>query len=336
MSDPLITCENLVKIYRMEHIELLALQGLDLTVDQGEVMALVGASGSGKTTLMNILGGLDRPTAGRVVVDGQELLKLGDRKLNAYRRHKVGFVWQQTARNLIPYLNAGQNVELPMLMAGTLPAVRRQRAAELLEAVGIAHRREHRLDQLSGGEQQRVAIAVALANQPSLLLADEPTGELDSNTAQAIFDIFHRLNELYGLTIVIVSHDPQIARHVSRVVAIRDGKTSSETLRRVPAPTTAGRAEHHEHYEHHLVEYTVLDPAGRLQIPEELRQRYGLGRRATLEATEEGIIIKPIPGEQPAVKVLVESDEPPPPRMTWSGKLRNALSRRRAKKGAAA
>ena len=328
MSDPLIICENLVKIYKMEQIELLALQGLDLEVARGEVMALVGASGSGKTTLMNILGGLDRPTAGRVVVDDQELLKLSQRRLNAYRRHKVGFVWQQTARNLIPYLNAQQNVELPMLMAGASPATRRERVAELLEAVGIAHRRDHRLAQMSGGEQQRVAIAVGLANQPGLLLADEPTGELDSATAQGIFDVFHRLNELYNLTVVIVSHDPQIARHVARVVAIRDGKTSSETLRR-PVETTATSEAAPE--EHHLVEYTVLDPAGRLQVPEEFREHYGIGRRVTLEMLPDGIVIKPIPGEQPAVKPLIESDDepPPPPRPAWWRRLRNAGGKQR-------
>ncbi len=323
MSEPLIICENLVKIYKMSQIELLALQGLDLTVERGEVMALVGSSGSGKSTLMNILGGLDRPTAGRVVVGGRELLKLSESALNTYRRHKVGFVWQQTARNLIPYLDAQQNVELPMLMAGTRPAERREWAAELLEAVGIAHRRDHRLDQMSGGEQQRVAIAVALANRPELLLADEPTGELDSVTAQAIFDIFHWLNQRYGLTVVIVSHDPQIGKHVARVVAIRDGKTSSETLRQT-ADTTAAREA-----EHHFVEYTVLDPAGRLQVPEEYRERYGIGRRVTLEALPDGIVIRPIAGERRAVKALVESDEPPPPRASWGGRLSKLLRRQR-------
>lgn len=330
MAEPLIICENLVKIYKMEQIELLALQGLDLNVERGEVMALVGSSGSGKSTLMNILGGLDSPTAGRVVVGGRELLKLSQRQLNTYRRHHVGFVWQQTARNLISYLNAEQNVELPMLMAGTLPSERRTRAAELLEAVGIAHRRHHRLDQLSGGEQQRVAIAVALANRPDLLLADEPTGELDSVTAQVIFDIFHQLNETYGTTIVIVSHDPNIAQHVPRVVAIRDGKTSSETLRQPSTPTATTDTE--GPVEHNLVEYIVLDPAGRLQVPEEYRDRYGIGRRVTLETTADGIIIKAIPGERPTVKSLVETDEPPPPRPSVWNRMQNVLGKRRGAK----
>jgi ABC-type lipoprotein export system ATPase subunit len=328
MSEPHIECENLVKIYKMSQIELLALQGLDLTVDQGEVMAIVGSSGSGKSTLMNILGGLDRPTAGKVLVGGRDLLKMSQHRLNTYRRHHVGFVWQQTARNLIPYLNAEQNVELPMLMAGTRPAERKVWAEELLEAVGIAHRRDHRLDQLSGGEQQRVAIAVALSNRPELLLADEPTGELDSVTAKAIFDIFHQLNENLGITVVIVSHDPQIAKHVARVVAIRDGKTSSETLRQ---PMEILPAEHtQEAPVQHLVEYTVLDPAGRLQVPEELRDRYGIGRRVILEALEDGVVIRAIPGERQPVKALVENDEPPPPpRPTLAGRLRKVFGSKR-------
>ena len=329
MSEPLIICENLVKIYKMEQIELLALQGLDLNVERGEVMALVGSSGSGKSTLMNILGGLDRPTAGRVVVGGRELLKLSQRRLNTYRRHHVGFVWQQTARNLISYLNTQQNVELPMLMAGTLPGTRRQRATELLEAVGIAHRRDHRLAQMSGGEQQRVAIAVGLANRPDLLLADEPTGELDSATAQVIFDIFHRINELYGTTIVIVSHDPQIAQHVARVVAIRDGKTSSETLRQASDTHDHEQTDGAPAPQHQLVEYIVLDPAGRLQVPEEYRDRYGIGRRVTLETTTEGIVIKPIPGERPVIKSLVETDEAPPPRPSVWNRMQHVLGRRR-------
>lgn len=322
-GEPLIVCESLVKIYKMADVELLALQGLDLVVNRGEVMAIVGQSGSGKSTLMNILGGLDRPTAGRVTVGGRDLLNMNERALNSYRRHHVGFVWQQTSRNLIPYLNAEQNVELPMLMAGTRASERRQWTQELLESVGIEHRRHHKLDQLSGGEQQRVAIAVALANKPELLLADEPTGELDSATAGKIFDIFHSLNERLGLTIVIVSHDPQIASHVARVVAIRDGKTSSETLRQ---PAEAGDTEDTPHS---FIEYTVLDPAGRLQVPEEYRERYGIGGRVTLEAGPDGIVIRPVEGdERPVQRSLVESDEPPPPSPGFATRLRGAFNRK--------
>jgi ABC-type lipoprotein export system ATPase subunit/bifunctional DNA-binding transcriptional regulator/antitoxin component of YhaV-PrlF toxin-antitoxin module len=255
---------------------------------------------------------------------------MNERALNEYRRHHVGFVWQQTARNLIPYLNAIQNVELPMLMAGTPGAERKAWARELLEMTGMAHRRDHRLDQLSGGEQQRVAIAVALANKPELLLADEPTGELDSVTAARIFDIFHALNERLGTTILIVSHDPQISTHVARVVAIRDGKTSSETLRHTAEPAPAEDADGTEQPRHSFVEYTVLDPAGRLQVPEEYRERYGIGGRVTLEATEDGIVIRPVEGFEPQQsRALVEADEPPPPRRGRRGPLDRLFGRKR-------
>ena len=241
MSEPIIVCENLVKIFKVAELEVVALQGLDLTVQRGELLGIVGSSGSGKSTLMNVLGGLVRPSAGQVVVNGHDLLKLSDAAQSKYRREEVGFVWQQAARNLIPYLSAIENVTLPMTLAGRERQAR-QRAGELLDLVGLAERRDHRLPQLSGGEQQRVAIAVALANRPSLLLADEPTGELDSTTALTIYEALRALNRELGVTILIVSHDRTIVRHVGRVMAIRDGKTAGETVRRArpaagqPAP----------------------------------------------------------------------------------------------------
>ena len=309
-TEPLILCENLVKIYKLDEIEVIALQGLDLTVQPGEVMSLVGSSGSGKTTLLNVLGGLDRPAAGRLVVAGNDLLKMTDRDLDTYRRRYVGFVWQQKARNLIPYLNVEQNVELPMIMSGIAPRERRAWSSELIEAVRLGHRRHHRLAQLSGGEQQRVAIAIALANRPALLLGDEPTGELDSATAEVIFDIFHQLNRTYGLTVVIVSHDPQIARFVDRVVAIRDGKTSSETIRRAESEETADAAGAGAPVFEELV---MLDSAGRLQVPKEIRERYGIGDRMRLEETPDGLLLRPVmSGELAApAKRLTEPEEPP-------------------------
>ena len=230
-SDNIIVCENLVKIFKVADLEVLALQGLDLTVQRGELMGIVGTSGSGKSTLMNVLGGLVRPSAGKVLVDGHDLLKLSNAAQNRYRREEVGFIWQQGTRNLIPYLSAQENVALPMTLAGQARGAQ-QRAADLLDMVGLSHRRDYDIGRMSGGEQQRVAIAVALANQPSILLADEPTGELDSVTALTIYDAFQTLNRELGLTILIVSHDPTIARHVGRVMAIRDGKAASETVRR--------------------------------------------------------------------------------------------------------
>ena len=293
-----IHCENLVKIYKVADIEVFALQGLDLTIEHGECTAIIGASGSGKSTLMNVLGGLDRPSAGTALVDGQDLLKLNDAQLDKYRRDKVGFVWQQVSRNLLPYMTAEENVETPMLLSG-----RRGRgkfARDLLARVGLDNRRSHKLGQLSGGEQQRVAIAVALSNSPKLLLADEPAGELDTQTSRRIFALFRELAEKDGITVLIVSHDAKIAEEVGRVVAIRDGKTSSEIVRQ---SNTAGMAGNIESalvsmagkevagFEE-FVEVAVLDSAGRVQLPREMREKLGIGKRAIIEQTADGIIIR--------------------------------------------
>jgi len=300
-DSPHIVCDNLVKIYKIAHLEVVALQGLDLVVAPGELLGIVGASGSGKSTLMNILGGLDRPSAGRVWVEGNDLLKLSDSALDRYRRDKVGFVWQQSARNLIPYLSALENIELPMTLSGKSGPEKRKRAESLLKTVGLLDRKKHRLSELSGGEQQRVAIAVSLANNPQLLLADEPTGEVDEATSLTIYETFKRLNEEFGLTILIVSHDPGIAHHVDRVVAIRDGKTAAETVRqrrsndRLTNDETADAAGQDEHEEEVIFEeLTVLDSAGRLQVPKEFLEQFGIRGRVRLELTEEGIMILPV------------------------------------------
>jgi len=262
----MILCEGLVKIYKAADLEVFALQGLDLQIESGELMAIIGNSGSGKSTLMNMLGGLDRPTAGKLEIDGKNMLKMSERDLVRYKRESVGFVWQNNARNLIPYLTALENVELPILLKGKR---KRLRALELLEAVGLTHRKNNKLHQLSGGEQQRVAIAIALANHPKLLLADEPTGSVDSKMADQILDLFRELNRTIGITVVIVTHDPLLAKKVDRVVAIRDGKISSEMLRRKSyaeelAELELGIAQSAE--DSH-VEYAILDKAGRLQVP---------------------------------------------------------------------
>ena len=301
---PFIVCDNLVKIYRVADLEVVALQGLDLSVAPGEMLGIVGASGSGKSTLLNILGGLDRPSAGRVTVDGRDLLKFSNRALDRYRRAEVGFVWQQTGRNLIPYLTARENVELPMTVAGAGLPEKREGSRDLLERVGLWERRSHRLAQLSGGEQQRVAIAVALANRPRLLLADEPTGEVDSATAQGLLELLRELNCAYGRTTIIVTHDPQIARQVDRVVAIRDGRTSTETIRRMRETELAmvggsqggGQSEGEAAVGYH--EYVVVDPGGRLQVPAEHLQRFGIGDRAIVETTDLGILIRPVQGRE--------------------------------------
>jgi putative ABC transport system ATP-binding protein len=306
-AEPLIICENLVKIYRLNQdggtsIEVQALQGLDITVADGEMIGIVGASGSGKSTLLNILGGLDRPTGGRVLIERQDLGNLSERALDEYRLHQVGFVWQQATRNLIPYLTALENIELPLTLSGQVRKFSRDRAMELLKVVGLRERMQHRLEELSGGEQQRVAIAIALANHPKLVLADEPTGELDTATAKSIYDLFRALNNDLGLTIIIVSHDPAIAQHVDRVVAVRDGKLASETL----------RVQKSDSDNHHLVELAVLDSAGRLQIPREYLEQFHIKRRVQMEMTEEGILIRPPEGNHHSLDSGLSSGEQVP------------------------
>jgi putative ABC transport system ATP-binding protein len=294
-GDPLIICDNLVRIYKVADLEVVALQGLDLVAYRGELLGIVGSSGSGKSTFLNILGGLDRPSAGRIWVDGVDLLKLSDSALKTYRRTKIGFVWQQGARNLIPFLNAQENVELPLTLMGQAPRAKRSRAQELLTAVGLGDRMHHRLNQLSGGEQQRVAIAVALAHNPMMLLADEPTGEVDSATALTIYNTFRELNRNFGLTTLIVSHDQGIAQHVDRVIAIRDGKMASETVRQeveaAEGETGTGEAAQPAVFQ----ELVVLDSAGRLQVPKAYLEQFDIKGRARIEMVEDGILIRPAP-----------------------------------------
>lgn len=313
-ASPFILCENLVKIYKVDELEVVALQGLDLAIGEGEFLAIVGASGSGKTSLLNMLGGLDRPSAGRITVAGENLLKYSDKELARYRLEQVGFVWQQSSRNLIPYLSALENVELPMLVAGTKTVGNdldvesnsdvSDHAQELLDAVELADRTDHKLAQLSGGQQQRVAIAVALANRPRLLLADEPTGEVDSATARQIWRVLRNLNEQYGLTTVIVSHDRDIAHFVDRVIHIRDGKTSSETVRQrqqLPGANEAGPSLQEPDQTDYFEERTVLDSAGRLQLPRDYLIQRNIDTRAIVQLVEEGILIRTA-GEQMATE----------------------------------
>ena len=285
-----ITCENLVKIYQVADLEVVALQGLDLEIESGELVAIVGASGSGKSTLMNILGGLDTPSAGSATVAGYDLTRMSGRQRTTYRRRAIGFVWQQTARNLVPYLSATDNVELPMVLDGVGPRDRRRRAAELLYMVGMAHRASVRADRLSGGEQQRTAIAVGLANEPPVLLADEPTGELDSEMAGQVFGTLRDVSRTLGTTVVLVTHDPQVSGQVGRTVRIRDGRTSSETLRRGAAGTAAHAAGE---------EFAVLDRAGRLQLPQAHIEALALERRVRLRLEDDHIGIWPDRGETP-------------------------------------
>ena len=272
-----VEANDLFKIYKPADLEVVALRGVDLEVRSGELIGIVGASGSGKTTLLNILAGLERPSAGGIRVGERDLLDITDQDLVAYRRREVGFVWQATGRNLVPYLSVRDNIELPQAIAGAGKRQRRERAEELLEALQMSDKSRRYPSELSGGEQQRVAIAVALANNPPLLLADEPTGELDTNMAEDVFRMLQRINRRFGVTIIIVTHYAGIANWVDRVVRIRDGRIGSESYLMSSYRGDEGREE----------EYLVVDRAGRLQLPREYVEQLSLEGLATAGMDED-------------------------------------------------
>jgi len=285
-EDALVVCDRVVRIFTGDGIEVQALQGLDLLIAEGELTAMVGASGSGKSTLMNILAGLDTPTAGRIRVAGQDLGAISARERLSYRRLEVGFVWQQASRNLLPYLTGRQNVTMPMRFSRAGRRTRARRADELLKTLGVSHCADRTPDRMSGGEQQRTAIATALANQPRLLLADEPTGELDTATAADVFAALQTANTELGATVLVVTHDPMVSAQVRRTIAIRDGRTSTETLRHSTADESGVTT-------HHAVEYAVLDRAGRVQLPREMTENLGMADRVRLEEEADHIGVWP-------------------------------------------
>jgi ABC-type lipoprotein export system ATPase subunit len=285
-ADAQIVCDNLVRIYQTGDVEVQALQGLDLLVGRGEMIAVVGASGSGKSTLLNILSGLDKPTAGAVRVAGRDLMALKARDRLDYRRRTVGFIWQQTARNLLPYLTARENVVLPMSFAGTRRRQRAARAGELLDLLGVADVADRRPAQLSGGQQQRAAIATALANAPEVLFADEPTGELDSATSADVFAAMRSANRELGVTVVVVTHDAAVSERVGRTIEIRDGRISTETVRPgadAADDETAVAAQ----------SYAVLDRAGRVQLPRDYIDALSLRERVLLALERDHIGVWP-------------------------------------------
>jgi ABC-type lipoprotein export system ATPase subunit len=284
--DALIVCDNLVRIYQSGSIEVQALQGLDLLVGEGEMVAVVGASGSGKSTLLSLLAGIDAPTAGKAKVAGWDLMAMSRGDRLRYRRHTVGFVRQQAARNLVPYLTARQVVDLPMTIARVRRSERGSRVEELLATLGVTHCADRRPTEMSGGEQMRVAICVALANRPKLLLADEPTGELDTDTSAQVFAALRAVNRDLGVTIVVVTHDPDVSGQVERRVAIRDGRTSSEVLRRTSLAENGDTEIHAE-------EFAVMDRAGRVQIPKDYREALELTRRVRLALEADHVTVRP-------------------------------------------
>jgi len=297
MQDLLVICDNLIKIYKVDDLEVVALQGLDLEVSRGEMIAIVGASGSGKSTLLNILGGLDMPTAGRAIVAGHDLARLNEEQRTRYRGLIVGHVWQQSGRNLLADLTIADNVDLPQILKGVSTSRYKRRTRELLEIIGLADMAKKKPEQLSGGEQQRVALAVALANEPSLLLADEPTGELDSVTTQEIISFMQQLNKEMGITILIVTHDVAIASVVDRTLAIRDGRTSTETIRRNQPLAAAGSAQGESSIvglpEETHQETIFIDRVGILQLPAEAMELVPLRGRADVRIAGDHVELRP-------------------------------------------
>lgn len=287
-ADAMIYCDGLVKMYLSDGLKVMALQGLDLEVKKGEMTAIIGKSGSGKSTLLNMIGGLETPTAGKLFINGQDLSSLTEKEMVKYRKSTVGFVWQKSSRNLFPYMTVVENVEVPMYFAKGKEKQRRERARMLLDQVGMLSHADKFPSQLSGGEQQRVAIAVALANEPAILLADEPTGAVDTKTSDQIYGLFRELNRNLGLTILIVTHDISLANKVNRVIMISDGKISTEKIRKEAGFTwNEGAEDTHE-------EYVVMDKAHRLQLSEEVLEMAGIDTNRVCVAVEEGrVIISP-------------------------------------------
>lgn len=298
MSDVIIQADNLVKIYKTKDIEVVALQGLDLSVEAGEMMAIIGSSGSGKSTFLNMLGGLDRPSAGKLYVDGKNLFSMTEKELVEYKRSTVGFVWQNNGRNLLPYLTAHENIMMPMELNSYKE--RKERADMFLDMVGLSKKRHNRMQEMSGGEQQRIAIAIALANAPKVLLADEPTGSVDTKTSNYIFDIFQRLNKELGVTIVIVTHDVSLSKKVQRVAAIRDGKISSERILKENFAERMSQADKSVNWSEAETqdEFAILDKAGRIQLPKEMLDEMKLTDNKIRLVVEGGRIIL----ENPEIK----------------------------------
>lgn len=288
-----IECDNLVKLYKSDEVEVMALAGLDLRVEEGELLAVIGKSGSGKSTLLNMLGGLEQPSAGRLYVDGKDLFSFSSKQLGIYRKNTVGFVWQNSGRNLFSYMTAEENIKA--VIRNKTGKEKQERAEYLLNRVGLSGKAKSFPSQLSGGEQQRVAIAVALANEPKLLLADEPTGAVDEKTARQIQELFYSLNEELHVTIIIVTHDLSLADRVKRVVMISDGKIGTEKIMREAYQeklrAVEGKEFSLEDREVSHDEYAVLDRSGRVQLSEAVREAAGISSKKVKITVEQGQVV---------------------------------------------
>ncbi|MEM9952200.1 MAG: ABC transporter ATP-binding protein [Chloroflexota bacterium] len=313
---PFIECKQIVKAYKVDDHEIVALRGIDFEMDKGEMVAIIGPSGAGKSSLLNLLGGLDTPTAGNLKMDNQTLLDLKGRALAKYRLEHVGFVWQEVERNLLFHRTALHNVTLPMMLKGMSPFKRNKQAKELLDAVGLSEHINKKPTQLSGGQQQRVAIAVALANQPKLLLADEPTGALDRATATAVMDLLMDLREHYGLTVLMVTHDMGVAKYADRVLTLRDGALGQDMSEQAQPE---------------------LDDEGRIQLPQNVRPTLGSASRIAVEIRPEGVLLRPEMAEDDNTDALLQGMLPqdkPPEKRTLLRRIGRLLGRKSKKEKA--
>ena len=309
-----INCQQIVKAYTVYDHEIVALRGIDFEMERGEMVAIIGPSGAGKSSLLNLLGGLDTPTAGQLFVGGRNLLELKGKQLSEYRQKQVGFIWQAIERNLVGHRTALRNVTLPMELAGTGLRQRRKQAQELLAAVGLANDTYKRLTQLSGGQQQRVAIAVALANQPDLLLADEPTGALDRKTAIQVMELILRLRDEYHLTVLMVTHDMEVASYADRILTLRDGALGQDL-------SDDG------------VYNPTLDVEGRIQLPETAQSYLASADRIAVEVRPEGVLLRPEADDDSfdgGTDGLVSEDTPPPKQRGIFGRVTRRLRRNKA------
>lgn len=289
----IVECDGLVKLYKTSEVEVMALQGLELCIEKGELIAIIGKSGSGKSTLLNIIGALERQSAGKIYIDGQDLSNATEKQLEEIRRKKIGFVWQKSSQNLFSYMTAVENVESQLYYEKMSKAERRQRALDRLEEVGLRDKADSYPTELSGGEQQRVAIAAALIRDPEILLADEPTGAVDSKTSDMIQSLFRKLNRDRGITVIIVTHDISLANKVDRVVMISDGRVTTEKIMKekyrenISAMNEEGfdMSSAHE-------EFSVVDKAGRLKLSDEIREQTGLdSSRVKVEVVDGKVVI---------------------------------------------
>lgn len=309
---PFIECKQVVKAYKVDDHEIVALRGIDFSMEKGEMVAIIGPSGAGKSSLLNLLGGLDTPTAGRLVVDGEVLLDLKGRALAKYRLRHVGFVWQEVERNLLFHRSALGNVTLPMMLDGVSPFKRGKQAKELLSAVGLDEHINKKPTQLSGGQQQRVAIATALANQPKLLLADEPTGALDRATATSVMELLMDLRERYGLTVLMVTHDMGVAKYADRVLTLRDGALGQDMSEQ---------------------SQPELDDEGRIQLPQNARPTLHGASRIAIEVRPEGVLLRPELDDDDNTDALLAGMLPqdkPPEKRTIFTRIRRVFGKKKA------